>query len=519
MKIKGLLLATAILLELAMAASPVEALPVLSGFSDTRKIPRDVVQNPSDGLALQADTPSPETTGTETSVAQTTGRPMIVVKSYYTEPAEVDAGGNFTLYLEVYNKGQEDAKNLVLSFSGTNFSPLETGGIKTLNGLKEGTSKTVSQSFYVASAVWGYVMEPLQLAISYTDANNVAYSESFNISIHLAPVPYIEPTATPTVEVSRPRLLVTRATTNIAELQPGSQFELFLEITNMGSEIARSVNMVVGGATVEVPSGTDTPGGSYTATGGDFTNFSPLGGSNVQALGDITVGATYTASQPLIVNVTTNPGAYTLKISFVYIDAQGETLVDDQVITLLVKLIPMINISFYREPGDLFAFQPNALPLQIVNIGKKSVILGNMKVTASNGFVENGTMQVGYLDAGGYLTQDAMLTPDTAGEVTITVTVDYVDDFNQPQVISQDLVLNVVEMPVMETPEDGGMSEPINPPVAETFWQKVWRFIKGLVGLDSGVDQNQMETVPEMPTEGGAIEGGGVIIPAPVKGP
>jgi hypothetical protein len=180
----------------------------------------------------------------------------------------------------------------------------------------------------------------------------------------------------------------------------------------------------------------------------------------------------------------------------------------------------MVNISFYREPGDLFTFQPNALPIQIVNIGKKSVILGNMKITATNGFLENNTLQVGYLDAGGYLTQDAMLTPDTAGEVTLTVTVDYVDDFNQPQVISQNLVLNVVEMPPMDIPPEGEMGGPVLEPTVETFWQKVLRFIKGLFGLDSGVQQDPMNTKPEIPMEGGSMEGGEVPAePVPVKGP
>ncbi|MEM5775432.1 MAG: hypothetical protein AAGU05_10555, partial [Anaerolineaceae bacterium] len=367
--------------------------------------------------------------------------------------------------------------------------------------------------------LWGYVIEPLTVTVSYVDEETGSgYSETFTISISLAPVAYVAPTSTPTVYVSRPRLLVTQAETNIEVLQPGSQFELFLDITNLGSETARNVNMVVGGASVPVADGTSTPGGSYTATGGDFTNFSPLGGSNVQALGDITLGSTFTASQPLIVNVTTVPGAYTLKISFVYQNGKGDTLVDDQVITLLVKQVPMVNISFYREPGDLFTFQPNMLPIQIVNVGKKSVILGTMKIASSAGMVENGTLQIGYLDTGGYLTQDAMLMPEMAGEVTLTITVDYVDDFNQPQTIIQELTVNVIDMPAPEIIEDPGISNPMpDMPTNETFWQKVWRFIRGLFGLDSS--PNKQEFNPEMPMEGEIIQQGGSSEAVPQKGP
>lgn len=499
MKKKQYFITAVILLMLAVVVSPVSAMWDIKDANGAQIV--------SGSYAMQQAT-------------DTGGRPVIVVKNYYTEPGAVSAGGEFTLFIELKNKGLEDARDLVITFSSTNFSPLETGGVLTLARLPEdGGTHTFRQKFYAAPGLWGYVVEPLSMTLNYVDAiNGTGYTETFNISISLAPVAYVAPTATPTVYVSRPRLLVTQAETNIEVLQPGSQFELFLDITNLGSETARNVNMVVGGASVPVADGTSTPGGSYTATGGDFTNFSPLGGSNVQALGDITLGSTFTASQPLIVNVTTVPGAYTLKISFVYQNGKGDTLVDDQVITLLVKQVPMVNISFYREPGDLFTFQPNMLPIQIVNVGKKSVILGTMKIASSAGMVENGTLQIGYLDTGGYLTQDAMLMPEMAGEVTLTITVDYVDDFNQPQTITQELTINVIDMPAPEIIEDPGISNPTDyMPTNETFWQKVWRFIRGLFGLDSS--PNKQEFNPEMPMEGEIIQQGGSSEAVPQKGP
>jgi len=50
---------------------------------------------------------------------------------------------------------------------------------------------------------------------------------------------------------------------------------------------------------------------------------------------------------------------------------------------------------------------------------------------------------------------------------------------------------------------DPGMSPEMSPDFnmpggsPETFFQKVWRFIKGLIGLDSGQKQPQMESYPE----------------------
>ena len=97
---------------------------------------------------------------------------------------------------------------------------------------------------------------------------------------------------------------------------------------------------------------------------------------------------------------------------------------------------------------------------------------------------------VGALDPGGYFTLDAIVIPDQPGPLQLVVTVDYTDDFNQPQVITQTLNVEVMEGgPVVGhggegpgVPGDGG------PPSApETFLQKVWRFILGLLGLDSGL--------------------------------
>jgi len=82
------------------------------------------------------------------------------------------------------------------------------------------------------------------------------------------------------------------------------------------------------------------------------------------------------------------------------------------------------------------------------------------------------------------------------------VTIDYTDDFNQPQSIVRTITVEVMESEPMpegpdggfpgefpgEMPGEGGMVDPL--PVEdsgpESFWDKVLRFIKGLLGLDSG---------------------------------
>jgi hypothetical protein len=171
------------------------------------------------------------------------------------------------------------------------------------------------------------------------------------------------------------------------------------------------------------------------------------------------------------------------------------------VITLLVESRPLVDVGFYREAGVLLAGQPNLLPLQVVNLSRSSVVLGSLKVTAPAAEFSNNITLVGALDAGGYFTLDATVIPQQAGPLDLTVTIDYTDDFNQSQVITQTLTVEVQEgSPVTVGPggAGGGGGEfpgEAAPSGHETFGQKVWRFALGMIGLDSG----RPETVQVLP--------------------
>jgi hypothetical protein len=473
------------------------------------------------------DTVAPTPTSTEEPAAY--ARPVVVITAHSTDPDPVEPGRNMTLNLTLNNKGQVNANNIILSFTAGDLMPFKTGGVLTVGQLKPGASQQLTQSFNVSANLAGLTVAPLEVTLDYTDSTNTAYTETFTLTISVKPPSYgyIEPTATPTPTplAERPRLIIIGTQTDIDVLQPGTQFELSMQVVNVGDADAKGVTMVIGGATISTSDMSGTPGPSnISASGGDFQYFSPLGSSNIQNIGDILQGSQSTTTQRLIVNVTTNPGAYPFKISFVYVSPTGNTIIDDQVITLLVQSPPMIDISFYRDPGMLYTNQPNPLPIQVTNIGRKSAILGNLVVTSDQATLENSTMQVGFLDAGGYLTLDAMLYPQAAGPLDLKITLDYVDDFNQPKTIEKDVTLEVSEAEIFippdesQIPPDGMVIEPQQ----ETILQVIWRFIRGLLGLDSSKPSSPIDGMvppqdgvqPEVPGQATAVP---VIIP-PKKG-
>ncbi len=456
------------------------------------------------GSASLNVTVPPTAVPTSTSAPAPVVRPLISVSNYNTKPRPVQYGQDFKLIVKLRNEGGAHAYNVQATFTSTDYLPMKNGGVDIVGDLVAGNSTSLEQPMAVGNLKYGFVS--VDMTVSYNDASGTAYSEKFTLNIESiggsGSGSYA--TATPT-GVKSSQLVITSYRADVDPLQPGEQFSLAMTVENTGNVGAQRVTMIVGGGSSGGNNnGTPEPGGGgVSGGGGEFTNFAPVGASNVQTLGDVPAGGAVRATQNLIVNVSTNPGAYPMKVTFSYLNPKGEVINDEQVITLLVYSLPKVDISFYRPPDPFFVGQPGALPIQVVNLGKRSSVLGTMKVETTGGTIENGTGLVGSLDAGGYFTLDAMFTPEQSGTMTLDITIDYTDDFNQARTITHKLEIEVMEgfeEPTMEPGMEGGGGggENIPMPTEETALQKVWRFILGLFGLDSAPpSNNDPGVVPE----------------------
>lgn len=436
-------------------------------------------------------------------------RPQLTVHSITFSSKFAKVGSIVTMSGIIENRGPADAYNNTVTFTGEGFYPQGNGGVQFIvQNIEPGGKISFTQDFMVGDELDYVETGVIKATVAYLDGAGKAYSDLFNISVPVTSGINYGATATPKTTL-RPQLVITQNTTDVDPLQPGSIFELNLKVKNLGTTDAKSVNLILGGGANTInDQGTPQPG-----AGADLTNFAPLGSSNIVVVGDVAAGAEVNIKLKLVVNVTTVPGAYTLKTSFAYTDAASKSFVDDQVITLLVYQLPQVEVSFYRDPGMMTAGMPNVLPLQVTNLGKKSSVLGNMTVSADGVDVTNNTALVGALDPGGYFTLDSEIMPFAEGALEVKVTINYTDDFNQPREIVQTLNLEVMPAPVF-TPDPmmGEDGMPIDQPTTETFWGKVGRFFKGLFGLDSGV---QEPAGGEFSTDEKPIEPGGVIISGP----
>ncbi len=435
-------------------------------------------------------------------------RPVIVVASYTTGQESIPVGESGNLQVQLYNKGQKIAFNVTVTFTPGDFIPLQTGGVLSVNEIDPGEKKKVTQPFMISSEAMYKKFATVVMTASYTDVNGTAYTETFNLNIAITTPSgvYSTPTLTPTVTSVpnlRPQIIITGYKTEPTQLEPGFEFLLDLNAENVGKSTAQRVNMILGGGSSSGGNaGQGTPDtGGVSGGSSNLANFAPLASSNVQFLGDIPVGITVNIQVRLIVNTTTLPGAYSLPISFTYVGENGGTFTDDQVITLLVYTPPKLEVNFYRDPGPLYVGQPNMLPIQVVNLGRQTVVLGNMTISAPDASLENNTILVGPLDPGGYFTLDAIMIPDLAGPLELTITINYSDDFNQPALITDTIAVEILEaeMPVIEPGEEGlepGGEFVPQETQPETLWGKLLRFLRGLFGLDSAAPTPE-PTVPE----------------------
>jgi len=430
---------------------------------------------------------TPTLTATPTTPPVSYSRPLIVINSYSYGDA-VTPGNDFTLKLRVKNNGGSNAYNLIATFDSTDFLPLESGGVRSIDSLGSGDATDISQPLRASSTLWGAASGIVVVNINYTDSEGTAYTEKFTITINLKQWTYTAAaTATPTSQ-PRAQLVVGGYEVDVNPLQPGSIFNLKVQIRNMGTVDAQGVTMVLGG-------GGASSDGSGTPTGGS---------SNLIYLDKVLIGEARDAQVQLIVNVSATPGAYPFKISFVYTNSSGNRVVDDQVITLLVYSLPKVELGFYRDPGILIAGQMTQLPIQITNLGKTTAVLGNLRVTSEGADITENVALVGPLEQGGYFTLDAMAMPYTEGPLEIKVVVSYNDDFNQPRTVEQILNVQVDPMPVYEPIPGEGDVPVVEQP--ETLTQKIIRFIKGLFGLGSGkstpgTDGNMPVNEGEIPQE------------------
>ncbi len=380
------------------------------------------------------------------------GRPQLVIEAAETMPAVLGPGDAFSLTLALANHGDRTATNVLVGVASSNLAAPAGGGNFVAVG-RIGVNQTVTTTLPL---VLGDVTQAgrlnLEIALEYSDYTGSPYSTRQTVGLE-----------TSTALSDRPQLLIVGSRTEPETLAPGDIFTLTLEVTNVGGGEAQRLTLTLGGE-----------GGS------GLKPFAPLASGNIRFVPRVSAGETVEVVQQLAVDGKADPGAYPLPIALAYDDTRGTRRTDSQLISLLVRRRPYLQIGFYNPVPTATVGIPFPLPVEVTNIGRASVNVSTLEVSSQQLEITNGSLYLGPLDAGTSGSLEALAVAQQGGTAEVLVTVHYLDDFDQPQVVTKTLTVQVEEPVAVEQ----------NPPMeqapeGETVWDRILRFLKGLLGLGS----------------------------------
>ncbi len=379
------------------------------------------------------------------------GRPQLVVESAWTEPLVLRPGDRFTLTLRIANRGERTATRVVVGPASAELVvPAEGSNLAVVDRIAPGRAVTVTLPLVLGTVKQGGRVG-LELAISCGDAAGGTYSDRQSVGLEVS-----------SSLADRPQLLVAAVHTDPPVVAPGDFFTLTLEVQNVGGGDAYRLLLTLGGE-----------------GGKELGPFVPRETGNVLFVPRVPAGERVRVTMPLVVDGSADAKAYGIPALLFYEDARGTTRSDVQRISLVVQRRPIFRIDFYRPVEGAMVGMPFPLPVEVINLGKATVNVTMMEVTGEGLEIQNGSLYVGPLDGGTSASLEATAVAQQAGTVEVVVNVHYLDDFNRPQTVSQTLTVEVAGPPEPVPPESAPSPE------RGGFWEKLLRFLRGLLGLGS----------------------------------
>ncbi len=380
------------------------------------------------------------------------GRPQLIIEKAQTEPQVLSPGDGFSLTLQLANRGNRTASGVVLGLATTDLAvPADGGSEIAVAPLGIGQQTTVTLPLVLGEGAEAG-RQALGISLSYADFEGSTYADRQNVGLEVI-----------TALADRPQLIVDDYLTVPDSIGPGTAFSLTLRVRNVGGGEAERLILTLGGE-----------GGT------DLGPFAPIRSSNVRFISRVEPGQVIDVHQPLLVDGSAQSGSYNLPLGLAYDDARGTRHADRQLISLVVRRQPHFRIDFYRAVGRPMVGERFPLPVEVTNIARALVNVSTMELSSTELEIEESSLYVGPLDGGMSASMEPMAIGLESGTTEVLVSVHYLDDFDQAQVVTETLTVELQES-MMPTPE----AESRPPEEGVGLLARVWRFIRALLGLGS----------------------------------
>ncbi len=296
----------------------------------------------SRALSVVAPTPTPKPSSPASPPPP--GRPILTIRNYAVEPAQVRPGQEFVVTVEIYNNGSRAGENTLAVFPGDSFLPVGEPG-HMIGQIHINHVAVVTQRMRAPSSLSGGVHQLMvNLGANDWEGNHYDYPQ---------PVPVeVIGSGTSAPPTGKPRLVVERASTEPAVLGPGAPFTLTLHLANLGSRTAVDV---------------------FVAAALDDAILPAAGGGTV-SIGRIGVEEAVTVTLPLLLGDIEAGGRQILPVALDYADASGGAYTDQQSVGVDVDtglsqrpqlvIAEYITVPDFLTPGETFT-----LTMRVSNVG------------------------------------------------------------------------------------------------------------------------------------------------------
>ncbi len=387
--------------------------------------------------------------------------PNIVISNVVQSPTIPVAGDKLEIAFDLENKGSTDLSELKISpanLTGDTFIPLNSTPYQFIEKLAAGEKKRITIPFVVSDGIKEGMNN---LTIKYTYAGNTT-GETVDI-----PVRDVQ---NDLGSNSKPKLIVSKYSTDMDQLKAGSTFKLTFDIYNTNTSVAAK-NITV------------------TMTQADNI-FNVTQGSNSFFIAKIAPGETVEETLELKVKIDATTKAYPVDITIEYeydgakanptTGEIGEKRVEKLNLQAEENARPVVDsVYVYAWDGPVIMGSPATLSFDFFNMGKSP--LNNVIATVEGDFTKSdGSMQfIGNVAAGTSSHVEFDVIPGMAGTANGTLKITFEDSNGEPVGFTSTFSQDVMPAASVDPNMGGdGSGEVFNPtPLAKKAILQPWLFV------------------------------------------
>lgn len=406
-----------------------------------------------------ADTVYVDITSSSVTPTPAVGNPNIVISNVEQSPAQPLAGDKVVVTFDVENKSNVDINDLKISTEGltsTTFIPVESEPYQYYESLKAGKKIRVSIPLIVSETI-----------VEGLNSITVKCSYSGGESSALIPVHDVKNEG----GISKPKLIISKYTTDTEELRAGSTFNFTFDLYNTNTTVSAK---------------------NITVTVSQADNiFSVTQGSNSFFFNKIEPGETVTQTLEMKVksDATTKTYPIEILIEYEYDGAEpnpttgeiGEKRTEKLNLQAVENSRPVVdNVNVYSWDGAVMVGTQANLAFEFYNMGRSP--LNNVIARLEGDFAKSdGEMYfIGNVAEGSSTYVDFPVTPNMEGTANGVLKITFEDSNGDEVEFTKDFTAEVMSAAAFDPGiPDGGTGEVFNPGVSVTKEAiiPVWAFV------------------------------------------